>query len=544
MKLSKTYQPLILFVLALLLAVPALLINLGSQPVIDDEAIRALVAVEMIENGEYITPTIAGELYLKKPPLYNWLILISYKLMGSYDEWAVRMPMVVSLLVFTVLIFYYFRKELDARVAVLAALMFLTSGRILIYESLHGLIDITYSLIIFLFFMHIYRSFMQGKMVWLYLGGYLLIALAFLMKGLPSIVFLGITLLVLFISNRKFKLLFHWGHYLGVILFAAIVGGYYYLYFRNNGLPLQEILDVILGESTRRTVIRFGFWQTVLHILVYPFEVLYHFLPWSLLLILFFARGSFRLIRKQPFIRYISLVFLANIVIYWTSPEVFPRYILMLIPLMFGVFAFLFVKQREQSATISRVIEIVFGVLLCLLIPVGLAPVFAEVPLSELQRYIYSGFLLTSFGLLTYLYWAKKQQRLILVVMALLIARIGFDLIVIPTRVANSEEIDGKEMAKFLADESAGETLEFWHNPEVDPDPYYGYRVSSYRFNYYLVLNRKEVVNVTLSGDTTGLYIGKKGLLWGEEFEILQTFRPPGSPSDLVLFRILPRKQH
>ena len=58
-----------------LLLFPALLINIGVLPFIDDEAIRALVSMEMIFSGDYITPTIAGELYFKKPPVFNWLVV-------------------------------------------------------------------------------------------------------------------------------------------------------------------------------------------------------------------------------------------------------------------------------------------------------------------------------------------------------------------------------------------------------------------------------------------------------------------------------------
>ncbi len=40
------------------LLIPALLINLGMLPLIGDEAIRAVVALEMMASGDYITPTL------------------------------------------------------------------------------------------------------------------------------------------------------------------------------------------------------------------------------------------------------------------------------------------------------------------------------------------------------------------------------------------------------------------------------------------------------------------------------------------------------
>ena len=44
-----------------------------SQPA-TDEAIRSLVALEMKLSGNLITPTLHGEYYYNKPPLYNWIL--------------------------------------------------------------------------------------------------------------------------------------------------------------------------------------------------------------------------------------------------------------------------------------------------------------------------------------------------------------------------------------------------------------------------------------------------------------------------------------
>ena len=76
MKISKNS----LYILALLLLIPALFINLGMLAFIDDEGIRSLVALEMDLSGNLITPTLHGDYYYKKPPLYNWILLSWYQL--------------------------------------------------------------------------------------------------------------------------------------------------------------------------------------------------------------------------------------------------------------------------------------------------------------------------------------------------------------------------------------------------------------------------------------------------------------------------------
>lgn len=544
MNSSVKRSPLFYFILALLLALPALLINLGKQPVIDDEAIRALVAFEMVKTGDYITPSIAGELYLKKPPLYNWLITLSFHALNRSDEFAVRLPMVVSLLLFSLTIFYYFRKEMDLKFAVLSALMFLTCGRILIYESLHGLIDITYSLLIFIFFMHIYRSFMQGNLPKLFLIGYVIIAFSFLMKGLPSLAFLGITLLVLFISQKRFKMLFHWSHFVGVGLFITITGGYYVLYFLQNDIPIQQILDVFLGESSRRTAVRFGFWPTVWHIVAYPADVFYHFLPWTFLVILLLRKGSFRKIKKQPFVRYLFLVFVFNIIIYWTSPEVFPRYILMLIPLLYGIFVYVYLDQKTENTIYVRIVEWTFGILLILVAMGGLTPLFVELPLNASQSWTLALSLTIVLSLIAVVYFRDQMNRLAWLVIALLVLRIGFNLTVIPARLVNSSEIVSKEMAREIIKKTNGQTTGIWWNKEFNPNPYYGFRVTSYRFNYYLFLFKDEVLTLTEEKKMDRLFISPRPFLNGEHFEFYHACDPPGQGgSELVLFRFLTEEE-
>jgi len=83
----------------LVLLLPALFINLGMLPLIADEATRGLVAFEMGQSGNLIIPTINGEYYFNKPPLYNWILLGFFDLFDQYSEFILRLPSVISLLI-------------------------------------------------------------------------------------------------------------------------------------------------------------------------------------------------------------------------------------------------------------------------------------------------------------------------------------------------------------------------------------------------------------------------------------------------------------
>ena len=88
---------------ALILGLQFLLLvfRLGQVPLLGpDEPRYARVAVEMARANEFVTPTLAGEPWLEKPPLYYWLAGLGYRLVGE-TEAAARWPAVLAALLIT-----------------------------------------------------------------------------------------------------------------------------------------------------------------------------------------------------------------------------------------------------------------------------------------------------------------------------------------------------------------------------------------------------------------------------------------------------------
>src|SRR5258706_11309016 len=83
---------------ALLLALTAALLafRLGAVPLLGpDEPRYARVAVEMQRAGEWVRPTLAGEPWLEKPPLYYWLAGAAFRVLGEAGT-AARIPSVLA----------------------------------------------------------------------------------------------------------------------------------------------------------------------------------------------------------------------------------------------------------------------------------------------------------------------------------------------------------------------------------------------------------------------------------------------------------------
>src|SRR5512143_2728754 len=84
--------------LALVLALAVF--HLGAVPLLGpDEPRYARVAVEMHRAGEWVTPTLQGQPWLEKPPLYYWLAGSAFSVLGE-TELAARLPALLAMLLF------------------------------------------------------------------------------------------------------------------------------------------------------------------------------------------------------------------------------------------------------------------------------------------------------------------------------------------------------------------------------------------------------------------------------------------------------------
>ena len=421
---------------SLLLLAAAYLSHLGYLPVDPrtDEARRALVTLEMMSSGNYWVPTLNGEPFLNKPPLFNWILLASYKLFGV-TPFALRLPVVLFTFMYSWIIWWFTRRYTQPMLALLAALFFATNGRILIYDSLQGLIDIGFSSLVFLGFMWVYHYGQKQQYALLFLLTYLAAALAFLMKGLPALVFQGIALLVYFTQQRRIKQLFSWQHLAGITLFVLIVGGYYTAYFMQAGVTVKAMFSNMLVENTKRTVVDSNWPQTIKHFTTFPISLVYHFAPWALLMVFLLRRQLVTILRSQPFIWYCSWVFLPGFTIYWLSPnmDTAARYFFMMLPLLYIVLLYLY-QQPDAPAWQRPFVEYAWVGIVALLGLGSLALPFIAPTASMPYVWLQAPLLAASLLLCAWQAWRHPKYKLVWLVMALVMVRWGFNWFVITNR--------------------------------------------------------------------------------------------------------------
>ncbi len=415
-----------------LLALPAFLIHLDVIAFIGDEGIRALVAFEMDRSGDYIVPTLNGELYFNKPPLYNWMILGVSKVFGYFGEWPSRITTLLCLAAFALIAYHYARKYSDRTTALTLAAMLLTSGRILFWDSMLGLIDIAFSAVVFLNFMLLYDLGRRDRWHVLWPASYALFAVAFLLKGLPAVVFQAISVAVaLTFFNRWRSQAISRAHFLGIATGLAPLALYYGLYA--SRVDLDEVFAVLVDQSLQRTPTHHTAWETITHLFNFAPEQVYHFLPWSLLVAVAFHPSFRRLLRERPVVHFSFWMLVANLPVYWISAQVYPRYLLMFVPL-FNVIG-LYMLSTSPLARWSKIYRGVFlvlngaaftGVLLMPLIDIRVTGLSAWpwiMPAGVI------GLGVTFLGL-----WHDRGRAFLWMALMLLVVRIVFNLVVLPLR--------------------------------------------------------------------------------------------------------------
>jgi 4-amino-4-deoxy-L-arabinose transferase-like glycosyltransferase len=471
-----------------LLMLLSLFLQLGVQPVYLEEPRRALIAMEMAEAGNFIVPLQLGEYYYRKPPVFNWLIYGSAQLFGDYTRWALRLPTILSVILTGWLLYGIGRRHVGESFGRLWPLLYLGCGAIYFYFSMLGEIDLFYSLVTaasMLLFFHYYQA---GRFVLMFSVSYALAAVGLLTKGLPSIPFLGLTVLAWLLYEKRWRLLFSGAHLVGIAVFLLIAGGYFGLYAQYNSL--DGFVEELFSESVGRTAAGNALWRTVEHVLTFPFDTIKDTLPSSLLL-LFAVRRDFRqMIRRNKLMVFSVVVFLANFALYWLSPGAKQRYIYMLYPFVLAVGLYAWQHREELAPWREKAFRVTVAILLGLLAVGSLALIF--IPAFDFlpRRHIIAvgGFGL--FGLLLFLYRRWPDYPLHWLLLGLVGARLVFALTILPQRAHDSAGQFNTDLAVRI-------------HERVGAAPLYLYQGGRISYTVIYKLNRLRGETVKFSSDFT-----------------------------------------
>lgn len=205
-----------------------LFLSLGKLGLTDrDEGSNAEVAREMVEGGDWMTPTLNGEPHLAKPVFTYWLMSGAYRFLGV-SEFSARVPSAVCMAALILLQYRFLTSTRGAFTGLVGGLMLLLNiemvviGRMALTDSI--LILFT-TAALFGFWMGLHGEGKQRHAFWIFYVG---MAIGMLTKGPIGVVvpLLG-TVPYLFVTHRWKQFWENGFLILGLLVFALIACPWY-----------------------------------------------------------------------------------------------------------------------------------------------------------------------------------------------------------------------------------------------------------------------------------------------------------------------------
>ena len=288
-----------------------------------DEGRRLVVLREMMTNSSWLIPTMNGEIYLDKPPLFYWFGAVFGLLSHSTAEWVLRLPSGLSAMGLSWMLFFGLKNHIGRWAALFGVLVLITSSYFTTMARLAE-IEMLLTFCVFSALFFYFKYIKHGRRSALY-GAYGMMGLAFLTKGpvallffLPPIVAFGL----LERNRQALKGLIEWR---GWLLFSIIA--FPWFIYVDAQLPGAPMLKVISKESRKITAKDYEPFYFYLIILAK------NLLPWILIL-LWQPRVQFRKLFSTTEGRYFGMAAVIPMILFSTFMFKRDKYILPMYPAM------------------------------------------------------------------------------------------------------------------------------------------------------------------------------------------------------------------
>ncbi len=502
----------------------ALFLNLGINAVYLEEPRRCMVGLEMQYRGNYIVPTYYGEFYYRKPPIFNWALLGSFKIWGV-TEFGARFVTVLSLLLWGGVNYVFTRKYASETLARYSSLLLMCSTIILFFMGMFAEIDIFYCLISYSGIIVYYHFYRQDRPYLMFIGLYGISTIGLLTKGLPSLPFIGMTILGFLAWKRNWRQVFSLAHVVGFLLFAGLMAGYLYWYSQYNSL--EGYWGGVWGEASGRTMIRQSWLRLVRHVIEFPLATLLDIAPAGLFSLFLLRKGAWKRLFSNDLMAFCGVIWMANFLVYWSSPGAKGVYVMMLDPFLVILCVQLWLNE---SPTLPWTGKLLGGFnIFCLsfitlaVIAVPFIDFFAPIEGLWWQSAIF----LAGMAGVWWLWTKSRGNRLAWLVMALIAGRIAFNVVVLPMREWDGRHTRFKNDSERIVELTEGEQLWIWQPKDEGH--------FAHHFAFYIERGRKEVLRWTEEKNCDDFYMTFERDVDPNKVEVFHRFK--NWDHDYVLFK-------
>ena len=208
---------------------------------------EAVVALSMLEKGNWILPINNGVDMAYKPPLFHWCIAAISTITGSVSEYTSRMPSALALAMMVMAGCAFYAKRRGTEVAFLMGLITLTNFEVH-RAGTNCRVDMLLSALMVIALYQLYK-WGENRLKGIPLAGILCLSGAFLTKG-PVGMVLPLLVVALFLLIRGMNFWKIFGSFLWVGLASCILPFlWYWAAYQQGG---DEFLQLVMEENVLR----------------------------------------------------------------------------------------------------------------------------------------------------------------------------------------------------------------------------------------------------------------------------------------------------
>ncbi len=357
--------------------------NLGLPQLGKAEGRIAEVVREMLLRRDYFHPTCLFTPYVTKPIIPYWFVIGVYKIRGILDEFTLRIPVAISVLLSALSIFILSKRLFGIAAAYVSTAIFFTSYGVLIWGRLAApdMLNVLFITVSVTFYWFIRDK--ENPFLFLFLG--VIVALSGHMKGLVGVVIPLLLIGIDIVFSRRF-FLFLRPRVIGAFLLGLFLYVIPFLLSKITSTTSgYNWISMAIHESVTRAIKPFDHKGT-------PFMYLEFLpiwmLPWTpiflLSIIIFFKR-----LKELPYeAKWLGLSILAIFFLFTLAGSRRSYYILPILPFcaIFIGLIFELEKSLKDSLTkwaikIQSGLFLIISLLLCLL--AGYALIKSDIPFPK-----------------------------------------------------------------------------------------------------------------------------------------------------------------
>lgn len=215
----------------------------GYPNLVDNERRIGAYVLDAVQHGHWIMQYDVSGAVASKPPLLTWIAALSTAAFGEINRFSIYLPSALATIGVALLLVGAGKNHFGWRTGFLAGLIYLlcpAGARQFVTARYDGLLALPVTLAAFA----AYRAWTTGRgWTWFWLAG----ALGTMAKGPIALLLGGAGLLAHFWERRaRHESKMRGSHWLGLALFVAICGGWFFFAYQSIGQPL---LDKLLGRE-------------------------------------------------------------------------------------------------------------------------------------------------------------------------------------------------------------------------------------------------------------------------------------------------------